>query len=143
MGKIFENEDFINSNVNHIKLTINLLKERNEFFSIAVNREGVSFDPPLPEEIMSSFGPFTIFALHNYTFDSVNMIDDKIQFEAGFGSENVGSILTLPLCAILQIIVDDMIILSNPTASFPANFVSSNTVSKNAFKLNPNNKKFF
>jgi hypothetical protein len=143
MSKIFENESFIQSNITHIKATIRLLQENREFFSIAVNKEGIEFDPKLPEEIMSGFGPFTVFALHNYTFDSIAIEDDYISFEAGFGSENIASRLNIPLCAILQIIVDDMVILSNPTASLPSNFLSSKTVSKNAFKFNPNNKNFF
>jgi hypothetical protein len=143
MSKIFEDDRYIESIVNHIQETIRLLQEYNSFFSIAVNKDGIEFNPPLPEDIVSNFSPFTILAIHNYTFDTLEIIDDKIRIEAGFGSENIGSVLTIPCCAILQIIVDEMIILSNPSAPLTQNFSVPKIVSKNSFKQNPNNKRFF
>ena len=143
MSKIFEDDRYIDSVVNHIQHTIKLLKEYKMFFSIAVNKEAIDFNPPLPDDIISTFSPFTVLAVHNYTFDTLEVLDDTLVIEAGFGKENIGSVLTIPLGAILQIIVDDMIILSNPSASFNKNFHSQKTISKNSFKQNPNNSRFF
>jgi len=143
MSKIFDDERYIKSNIEHTKLTIELLKEYENFFSIAVNKEGIEFNPKLPEEIISTFSLFTVLAIHNYTFETLQTKDDYITIEAGFGKDNIASTLTIPYGAILQIIVDDMIILTNPTASLTKNFASQKIISRNSFKLNPNNKRFF
>jgi hypothetical protein len=143
MLKIIDDQRYLDSVTKHIKLTISLLQENKQFFSLAVNKEGITFEPNLPEDILSNFSPFTVLALHNYTFDSLHIGEDTISFEAGFGKENIPSVLTIPYCAILQVVVEDMVILSNPAASLNKNFLNQKNMSRNAFQLNPNNEKFF
>jgi hypothetical protein len=143
MLKIIDDERYLDSVREHIQLTLKLLKESKQFFSIAVNKEGIKFDPELPEELMSNFSPFTVLSLHNYTFDSLEMLEDHIVFEAGFGKENLASTLQIPYCAILQVVVDDIVILSNPAASLSKNFTDHVATSANVFKSNPNNFHLF
>ena len=70
-------------------------------------------------------------------------------FEAGFGSDNFGSVTTVPLLSIMQIIIDETPVLINLSTY---NKVSENVInekeesgvenSMNSFLSNPENKKF-
>jgi hypothetical protein len=86
-------------------------KEQN--FGILCKIEEVEFNPALPDDINSEFHPLTLFFLAGYTFETARIEDDNLIFEAGFGSENFGSIVTVPLLSILQIIVDETPVFIN------------------------------
>ena len=87
-----------------------------------------------------------LFLLANYTFESIILHDEYIEFEAGFGKDNAGSIVTIPYVYIFQIIVDESVLSINPSATIinskNDNKISQKQKSINAFKLNPKNKKF-
>lgn len=100
----------------HAREVVEYLVHKNEPFSILCNISLTEFDPPLPEEIASSFKPLTLFVLAGYTFESLNVDDEYIYFEAGFGPNNIGSFVTVPLFGILQIIVDESVLFVNLTA---------------------------
>jgi len=87
--------------------------EMEQNFGILCKIEEVSFDPPLPEEINSEFRALTLFFLAGYTFETAKIEDGYLIFEAGFGAENFGSIVTVPLLSIMQIIVDETPIFIN------------------------------
>lgn len=89
-----------------------LLKEGVNF-SILTNIADVKFAPELPAHISQNFKPITMFFLAGYTFESTQLNTETISFEAGFGSENYGSIVTVPMHALLQIIVEEIPIFIN------------------------------
>lgn len=86
-------------------------KEQN--FGILCKVDDVGFNPPLPDNISSEFRSLTLFFLAGYTFESARIEDGYLVFEAGFGSENFGSVVSVPLLSILQVIVDETPVLIN------------------------------
>jgi len=58
-----------------------------------------------------------MFSLMNYTFSSIELTKSHISFEAGFGAENFGAVVTVPLFAIFQVIIDESILFLNPVAT--------------------------
>jgi len=73
----------------------------------------VTFDPSLPSQISQNFKPITMFFLAGYTFESTQVYNGRISFEAGFGSDNFGSLVSLPIEAILQIIIEEIPVFIN------------------------------
>lgn len=123
--------------------------EKNINFGLLCNIEDVSFDPALPDDIASAFHPMTLFFLAGYTFDTARITDDNLVFEAGFGSDNFGSITSVPLLSIMQIIIDETPVLINlatykKDSSNVVNQNDNNGVenSMNSFLSNPENSKF-
>ena len=125
---------------------IEYLINNNEEFSITANINGVNFNPEMPESISKNFSHFTLFTLSNYTYESIILTEKTITFEAGFGSENFGSHVTLPLYAIFQIVIEESILFLNPTATvekyFEKDEIEEEQVSRsmNAFTMNKKNK---
>jgi len=125
---------------------IEYLINKDEEFSITANIKGVDFNPEIPESISANFSHFTLFTLSNYTYESIILTEKTITFEAGFGSENFGSHVTIPLYAIFQIVIDDSILFLNPTATVEKYFekkeIEEDQVSRsmNAFTMNEKNK---
>ena len=125
---------------------IEYLINKNEEFSITVNIKGVDFNPAIPESISDNFPPFTLFVLSNYTYESIILDEKTITFEAGFGNENLGSHVTIPLYAIFQIVIEESILFLNPTATVETYFEKDEieeeqtSRSVNAFTLNKKNK---
>ncbi|MBX7490024.1 hypothetical protein [Helicobacter turcicus] len=124
-------------------------------FSILCNVECVKFEPSLPQEIRSAFSELTLFILAGYTFESLELDEQNLYFEAGFGEENLGSFVTAPLDSIVQILLpnhdglqSDFCIYVNLFATF-AKIKSSQTEeeeginsSMQALLANPKNKRF-
>jgi len=125
---------------------IEYLINNNEEFSITANINGVDFNPEMPESISKNFSQFTLFTLSNYTYESIILTEKNITFEAGFGSENFGSHVTIPLYAIFQIVIEESILFLNPTATvekyFEEDTIEEEQVSRsmNAFTMNKTNK---
>jgi hypothetical protein len=86
-------------------------KEQN--FGILCKIEEVDFNPELPKDINAEFRPLTLFFLAGYTFETARIEDGMLIFEAGFGGDNIGSVVTVPLLSIMQIIVDETPIFIN------------------------------
>jgi hypothetical protein len=100
----------------HIFRTIEFLFESNQEFGVACEVAHVEFEPTLPVEILKSLPEVTLFMLANYSFESAALEVDKLQFEAGFGSENFGALVQIPILAIKQIFVGEYPILINITS---------------------------
>jgi len=98
---------------NNIQDLIIYMFEEEQNFGILCKIEDVTFEPVLPSDIHSEFRSMTLFFLAGYTFETARIVDDSIIFEAGFGSENIGSIVTVPLLSIMQVIIDETPILIN------------------------------
>ncbi len=125
------------------------LFEKEQNFGVLCKIEELSFNPPLPKEINDSFRPMTLFFLAGYTFESARINDNYLEFEAGFGSENIGSFVSVPLLSIMQIIIDEtpiFINLSQVSAKDEENSSEPKTEgiknSMSAFLSNPENQKF-
>jgi len=97
----------------HILNTIEFLFDEEQEFGVACEIEFVKFDPPLPKEIIKSLPTITLFMLANYSFESASLDDNYLQFEAGFGADNFGSFVQIPLLAIKQLFVEEYPILIN------------------------------
>ncbi len=125
----------------HIAEIIEYLIGRGQFFSILTNIAHVTFEPPLPKEIRSHFKPITLFVIAEYTFESCHTDGEYLYFEAGFGQENIGSVVTLPLTSIVQIIIDETPIFINlALEQMQENKEESIKKSTNIFLSNPQNK---
>ena len=125
-----------------IKENILFLLEKNKEFSITANIEPISFTPELPKVIKDQMHKFSLFILSNYTYTTVQVDDNCISFEAGFGNENFGSVVKIPLYSIFQIIIDESILYINSVATVEKFNKDLKKNSFNIFKNNPNNKKF-
>ncbi len=131
---------------------IEFLLNHEEEFSLTANINGVEFNPQIPKTIADNFPHFTLFTLANYTYTTIELSEGYISFETGFGAENFGSVVTIPLHAVFQVIVDESILFLNPTATVERYFrkekplsqnVDQETRSLNAFKNNSKNKGLF
>ena len=125
-----------------IKENVLFLLEKKQEFSITANIQPISFTPELPKVIKDQMHKFSLFTLSNYTYTTVQIDDNYISFEAGFGNENFGSVVKIPLYAIFQIIIDESILYINSVATVEKFNSDLKKNSFNIFKSNPNNKKF-
>ena len=97
----------------HIFQTIDYLFQKNQEFALACEIKYITFNPELPSDIKESFEETVLFILSGYTFESAQLEDAHFLFEAGFGSDNFGSTVSVPLLAIKQIFVGDNPIVIN------------------------------
>ncbi len=130
----------------HLKDTFAYLLERESPFAILCNIEHVTFDPPLPQELQKLLQDLTLFMIAGYTFESFDFDDRFLSFEAGFGPENFGSVVSMPILAVMQVLVEETPILIN-LANPPADYRSVKEEegiqsSMETFLSNPENQKF-
>ena len=139
---IIENEDYKNLVEKQIKENILFLLDKNQEFSITANIEPITFTPELPKVIKDQMHKFSLFILSNYTYTTIQIDNQFMSFEAGFGNENFGSVVKIPLFAIFQIIVDESVLYLNSVATVEKFNKDLKRNSMSLFKNNPNNKKF-
>ncbi|QKF83102.1 hypothetical protein [Halarcobacter ebronensis] len=140
ISKIIENSDYKELVSKQVKETIEFLLAENQEFAITANIDPIRFEPSLPNTIFNQLSKFSLFVLSNYTYSTVKLDEEFIYFEAGFGSENFGSNVKIPLHSIFQIIVDESILFINSVATVDKFNKDPKSKSFNAFKNNPNNK---
>ncbi len=124
----------------HIERTIGYLFEKNQEFAIACDIKHIDFQPQLPSDILEAFKDTVLFVLSGYTFETAKLEDGYFSFEAGFGSENFGSVVTLPLLAIKQLFVGEnpiVLNLAHPALKPKATEMNS----MEALLRNPENKR--
>jgi len=97
----------------HILETIEYMFDANQEFGIACEISAVYFTPKLPQDLQESLPDITLFMLANYSFESAKIDADFISFEAGFGTENFGALVEIPLLAIKQLFVSEYPVLIN------------------------------
>jgi len=97
----------------HLIDVIGLLLNENQEFKIVAQVDNIDFTPPLPNDIMESFNDMVMFVIGGYTFETTSIDNDFIYFEAGFGEDNFGSKLKIPLMALKQIMVDEYPLIIN------------------------------
>ncbi|WP_297432074.1 hypothetical protein [Sulfurimonas sp.] len=148
LEKIIQDEDFGGLMKKNIQDLIILFFEKEQNFGILCKIEEISFNPELPEDINSEFRPLTLFFLAGYTFETARIEDGYLIFEAGFGSDNFGSIVSVPLLSIIQVIVDETPVLINLAVQTQREEKTTKTDesgvknSMASFLSNPENSKF-
>ena len=129
---------------NHILATIEYLFDANQEFGVACEISLVSFSPDLPNKLHKSLPEITLFMLANYSFETASVDQHYLSFEAGFGPDNFGALVQIPLLAIKQLFVDEYPILINVTTS---NEIQEEEIeeidSMSALLKNPENAKLF
>ncbi len=127
---------------NHTKDLIRYLLEKDLEFGVLAKSEYLEFNPKLPKEITKSFGEFVMFIIANYTLESAYIEGDNFIFEAGFGSENIESVVTVPIESIFQITIDNNPIFVNLSATIKKEIKDSSVKnSMEALLSNPENLK--
>jgi len=137
---LFQTPEYRKLMEEHIGNTIAYLFEKNQEFAIACEVKYIDFNPELPLEIMENFKETVLFVLSGYTFESAKLEEGFFSFEAGFGSENFGSVVTIPLLAIKQVIVGEHPIVLNLAQPVPKTELATKS-SMEALLRNPENKK--
>jgi len=135
---IVTNENFAKTKIKHAKEILELLlSDNDEFDIICINKE-IEFSPELPERISRDFGEVILFTLAEYTLSSARLENEHLVFEAGFGEENFGSVVSVPVNKIFQIMQQETPLFINVTAgvTYP-----EKEEKKNPFAMNPRNKK--
>jgi hypothetical protein len=120
------------------KELIEYLHENTTQFNLTVKLKYIDFNPKLPQSIYDNMNEFTMFTLANFTFSSLKILDNTIEFETGFGPSNFGSVCTMPYHSIFQLGIEDSILFINPVASIDKVFKEDKQKqrSMNAFKFN-------
>ncbi|ADI34552.1 Hypothetical protein HPV225_0467 [Helicobacter pylori v225d] len=86
---------------------LQFLSKNHLSFNLLCERDAIDFSPKLPKEIHEKFGALVLFVLAGYTLESL-MVDAKsVQFEAGFGPNNIGSVVQVELPGIIQILIKE------------------------------------
>lgn len=111
-----ETKEFREIMKEHILNTIEYMFDNNEEFGIACEIDAVYFNPELPIEIKESLPQITFFMLANYSFESASTDNEYLTFEAGFGTDNFGALVQVPLLSIKQLFVGEYPILINITS---------------------------
>jgi hypothetical protein len=141
--KVVQNKQYQKQQIEQIRDQLMLLVDIVDGFSLTANIDAITFEPELPQEITDSFSKFTLFSFANYTFESIILTDTYISFEAGFGEENIDSVVKIPYIAIFQIIVDESILFINPSATMVIKKIDDldqEERSRNAFTMHGRNK---
>jgi len=150
LDNVIEDKNFGQVMQKNIQNLIVHFFDREQNFGILCKIEEVGFNPPLPESINTEFRPFTLFFLAGYTFETARIENNILIFEAGFGSDNFGSVVSVPLLSIMQIIVDETPVLINLSVykeshaekSLPVEDDKGVKNSMASFLNNPENSKF-
>ena len=126
----------------HILATIEYLFDNNQEFGVACEISVVNFSPELPSDLYESLPEITLFMLANYSFETASVDQHYLSFEAGFGPDNFGALVQVPLLAIKQLFVEEYPILLNVTTSNrPTEEKKEEVDSMSALLNNPENAK--
>ncbi len=137
---LFQTPEYKKIIEDHIEKTIGYLFNKNQEFALACEIKHVNFTPELPSDIKETFNETVLFVLSGYTYETSKLEAGYFSFEAGFGSENFGSTVTVPLLAIKQVFVGDNPIIFNLATPEDKEKVSKKS-SMEALLNNPENKK--
>ena len=154
LSNVTKDRDFALMMKQHLIELLGFFFEKEQNFGVLCKIEDVSFNPELPEYMQDGFSHLTLFFLAGYTFESAYVESDYLIFEAGFGAENFGSVVSVPLLSIMQVIVDETPIFINLSELKLEDLQNEETLkvnvdeksveaSMNVFLSNPENEKFF
>lgn len=86
---------------------LQFLSKNHLSFNLLCERDAIDFSPKLPKEIYEKFGTLVLFVLAGYTLESLMIDAQSVQFEAGFGPNNIGSVVQVKLPGIIQILIKE------------------------------------
>ncbi|MBH0255404.1 hypothetical protein [Helicobacter pylori] len=86
---------------------LQFLSKNHLSFNLLCERDAIDFSPKLPKEIHEKFGTLVLFILAGYTLESLMIDAQSVQFEAGFGPNNIGSVVQVKLPGIIQILIKE------------------------------------
>ncbi|MDR1460200.1 MAG: hypothetical protein LBI78_00945 [Campylobacteraceae bacterium] len=147
--EFLKSEEFVRTIHQTLKEVLSLLLKNDMPFTILTNISRINFEPSLPSSVTQNLQQFTLFAIENYTFSSAKLINNHLVFEAGFGEDDFASLVTVPLGAIVKIIVENVPIFLNISLDITehtAEEVSKEDKLKKSFEAllnNPENKNLF
>lgn len=110
--KIYQEEAYKELVIKNCYNTLEFLLIKNLDFMIISYTNVIEFNPEIPEDI-ATFDESSLFIISGYTKESARLTDEYLIFEAGFGNSNYGSILKIPLEAIMQIVLDEDVLHIN------------------------------
>lgn len=148
LENIINDKDFADLMQKNIQDIIIHFFSKEQNFGILCKIEDISFNPQLPSDIKAEFRPLTLFFLAGYTFETAKIEGNKLIFEAGFGQSNFGSVVSVPILSIMQVIIDEapvLINLANYQSDINIEVDESNGGVENSmasFLNNPENSKF-
>ncbi len=142
MNDIFADREFGEISRRAISEMVAYLLGRGVEFAVLVESAHADFEPALPDEIYASFDERVLFVLSGYTLQSACLDGDRLSFEAGFGAENFGSVVTVPVGAIRQIYSEGIPVAIN-SAKMPASSAADGDSSMEALLSNPENMRLF
>ncbi|MDU7693429.1 MAG: hypothetical protein E7K04_04225 [Helicobacter sp.] len=87
---------------------INFFLAHNLHFSLLCETSKASFNPALPSDLSARLREISKFSLAGYTFESIFLDSSHISFEAGFGEDNFGSVVSISFGDILALSIDDI-----------------------------------
>lgn len=138
--QILGDKRFIQTMQEHCYEVIKRLIELKLEFCVVADTQFVSYAPPLPDDLNPSKNPLALFALAGYTFDSLELHGDRIDFHAGFGPNDFATFVSVDLGAIKQIQVENDLIFVNFSLYDRIDEDKLTQNSMNVFLKNPNNK---
>ncbi|GAA9181312.1 hypothetical protein Taiwan47_05130 [Helicobacter pylori] len=94
-------------NNKHCMEYLQFLSKNHLSFNLLCERDAIDFSPKLPKEIHEKFGSLVLFVLAGYTLESLIIDVKSVQFEAGFGPNNIGSVVQVELPGIIQILIKE------------------------------------
>ncbi|MCQ2785004.1 hypothetical protein JT157_05985 [Helicobacter pylori] len=94
-------------NNKHCVEYLQFLSKNHLSFNLLCERDAIDFSPKLPKEIHEKFGTLVLFVLAGYTLESLMIDVQSVQFEAGFGPNNIGSVVQVKLPGIIQILIKE------------------------------------
>jgi hypothetical protein len=144
MVNLSNDKDFLNILEKNCKDILTYLVEKKIAFNIASMFNYITFNPELPNRILSKLPhrEVIIFAIAYYSLESAYIENNCFNFEAGFGDENFGSLVSMPLDTLIHITVDEEIIFINNYSCNKTDIENKEKKSMNKFLSNPKNKKF-
>lgn len=91
--------------LNHGKEILRILTSSQIPFRVVSINKGISYNPSLPPEISSQLDQqeVLIFEFANYTLQNAHLEGESLVFETGFGPQNFGAVVTIPVWRIATI----------------------------------------
>ncbi|MDR2789526.1 MAG: hypothetical protein LBB59_00885 [Campylobacteraceae bacterium] len=143
-----EEKEFVKSVHGALFDTLSLLLKKDMSFSVITNTARVSFNPPLPENIIKMFQKASVFELYGYTLSTAKIEEGALCFEAGFGENDFASLVSVPIGAILQIFIDNTPLFINMSIEKSPSIAQKKESGKSSYERslkallnNPKNKK--
>jgi len=112
LEEFFQSKEYKELAKKNIYATLELLFNKGIEFSIICHTNVIEFNPSIPAEIIE-FDEIAMFIIAGYSYESSALDKNSFSFEAGFGAENYGSVLNIPLEAIVQISIGEELLLIN------------------------------